>query len=258
LLQPLKVVNPYADQLTFLDDKTRTRRDHVKYLTLIRSIALLHQYQRPIKTVQHKGKEVRYIEVEASDIAMANRLAHEVLGRTLDELPPQTRKLLQAVRPWVLSECQRLAIQRNDFRFTRRQIRELTGWGDTQLKVHLARLADLEYLLIHHKGQAFEYELFYDGEGDAGKPFLIGLLNAEQLKDINKHNYDVKWSGLNEKRSGSGRGLVGSQSVGCRGDEIAFEAMNHKELEASSFEIVKNARHPISLNQPSYMQMAEA
>ena len=43
LLQPLAVINPYADQLTFLDDKTRTRRDHEKYLTLIDSIALLHQ-----------------------------------------------------------------------------------------------------------------------------------------------------------------------------------------------------------------------
>ena len=28
---------------------------------------------------------MRYIEVEASDIALANRLAGEVLGRTLDE-----------------------------------------------------------------------------------------------------------------------------------------------------------------------------
>ncbi|HWW72258.1 MAG TPA: hypothetical protein VN089_20150 [Duganella sp.] len=43
LLQPLKVVNPYADQLTFLDDKTRTRRDHMKYLSLIRAITFLHQ-----------------------------------------------------------------------------------------------------------------------------------------------------------------------------------------------------------------------
>ena len=35
LLRPLRVVNPYARQLTFLDDRTRTRRDHMKYLTLI-------------------------------------------------------------------------------------------------------------------------------------------------------------------------------------------------------------------------------
>ncbi|MEI8325975.1 MAG: CHC2 zinc finger domain-containing protein, partial [Betaproteobacteria bacterium] len=46
LLRPLAVVNPYADRLTFLDDRTRTRRDHEKYLTLIDVIALLHQHQR--------------------------------------------------------------------------------------------------------------------------------------------------------------------------------------------------------------------
>ncbi len=32
LLRPLLVDNPYAPELTFLDDRTRTRRDHVKYL----------------------------------------------------------------------------------------------------------------------------------------------------------------------------------------------------------------------------------
>jgi hypothetical protein len=41
LLGGVHVVNPFADSLTFLDDKTRTRRDHMKYLTLIRAIALL-------------------------------------------------------------------------------------------------------------------------------------------------------------------------------------------------------------------------
>jgi hypothetical protein len=257
LLQPLKVVNPYADQLTFLDDKTRTRRDHVKYLTLIRSIALLHQYQRSIKTVQHKGKEVRYIEVEASDIAMANRLAHEVLGRTLDELPPQTRKLLQAVRPWVLSECQRLAIQRNDFRFTRRQIRELTGWGDTQLRVHLERLTQMEYIVSYggSRGNLVEYELLYDGEGDAGKLFLMGLLDSDTLKNAGTTE---SMRGYMPKFAGSSRPQSGSKAGGYRGDEIGMEAKYIKASEISSIEIVKNARHPVSLNQPSYIQMAEA
>ena len=49
LLRPLAVVNPYADRLTFLADRTRARRDHEKYLTLIDAIALLHQHQRPIR-----------------------------------------------------------------------------------------------------------------------------------------------------------------------------------------------------------------
>lgn len=91
----MAVVNPFADQLTFLSDKTRTRRDHMKYLTLIRCIALLDQHQRPIKHVEHRGKSFAYIEVTQGDIVLANRLAHDILGRTLDELPPQTRGLLE-------------------------------------------------------------------------------------------------------------------------------------------------------------------
>jgi hypothetical protein len=49
LLRPLAVVNPYAERLTFLSEKTRMRRDHEKYLALIDAIALLHQYQREVK-----------------------------------------------------------------------------------------------------------------------------------------------------------------------------------------------------------------
>jgi DNA primase len=94
LLKPLAVVNPYAERLTFLDERTRTRRDHQKYLTLIDAIALLHQHQRPIKTAEQAGQRIEYVEVTPADIALANRLAHEVLGRSLDELPPQTRQVL--------------------------------------------------------------------------------------------------------------------------------------------------------------------
>src|SRR5271155_1058733 len=61
LLKPVSVVTPYARELTFHDGQTRTRRDHTKYLTMIRSIALLHQWQRPRKTVDHRGRAVEYI-----------------------------------------------------------------------------------------------------------------------------------------------------------------------------------------------------
>ena len=80
LLRPLLVANPYARQLKFLDTSTRTRRDHMKYLTLIRAIALLHQHQRAVKTTTHRGEAVEYIEVEPRDIETANRLCHQVLG----------------------------------------------------------------------------------------------------------------------------------------------------------------------------------
>ena len=118
----------------------------MKYLALIRAIALLHQHQREIKTVEHRGQLVRYVEATAADIGLANALAREVLGRTLDELPPQTRRLLDILHAWVSAECLQKNLRRSDLRFGRRQVRAVTGWGDTQTKVHLSRLVELDYV----------------------------------------------------------------------------------------------------------------
>jgi DNA primase len=184
LLRSLAVVNPHADHLTFLSDKTRTRRDHEKYLTLIDAIALLHQHQRPIKTMLDGGQAVEYIEVTTEDIAQANALAHEVLGRSLDELPPQTRRLLAAIVEHVRAQVRDNALRQADVRFTRKDVRDLTGWGDTQLRVHLERLVSLEYLLAHRDGSGgrFAYELLYDGDA-ATIVHLSGLIDAASISD---------------------------------------------------------------------------
>jgi DNA primase catalytic core len=202
LLRSLAVVNPYADRLTFLDDRTRTRRDHEKYLTLIDVIALLHQHQRPVKTVTVQGRAVEYVEAALADIALANRLAHEVLGRSLDELPPQTRRVLSAVRAHVRAKAAAEAVPPSAVRFSRRDIRDASGWGDTQLKVHLGRLADLEYLLVHRQGTSFVYELLYDGDG-RDVPHLSGLIDPAAL------GYDGERSGAASAPSAPGRGAVG-------------------------------------------------
>ena len=185
LLRPLAVVNPYADQLTFLSDKTRTRRDHEKYLTLIDTIALLHQYQRTVKTNPGDGgggAPLEYIEVMLTDIEVANRLSHEVLGRSLDELPPQTRRLLMLIDALVKQQCAAQSVVRCDFHFSRRDVRGYTGWSDFPIKVHMQKLTELEYLLPHRggRGSSFEYELMYDGDGGE-QPRLFGLLDVQTL-----------------------------------------------------------------------------
>lgn len=187
LLKPLHVVNPFATQLTFLSDRTRTRRDHTKYLTLIRTITLMHQHQRPLK----EKDGLHYIEVELSDIAAANALAHEVLGRSLDELPPQTRRLLMLLKQMVEKRCESSALEPEDCLFTRREVRDFSGWSNTQLKVHLDRLEDLEYILPRRgmRGTAYEYELLFDGDTETEKPQLIGLI------DLQKLGYDTEFTG---------------------------------------------------------------
>jgi DNA primase len=178
---------------------------------------LLHQYQRPVKKTTHHGQSVQYIEVTLDDIETANRLAHEVLGRSLDELPPQTRRLLLKIDEMVSKECERLQMDRTDYRFSRRDVRNFTGWGNTQLKTHLCRLEDLEYLLVHHggRGQSFVYELVFERSAAADKPVLPGLIDVEKLR------YDGNRSGLNDDKSGSSRPQVGGVSGGGRGKQTS-------------------------------------
>jgi len=228
LLRPLAVLNPWAGQLTFPDTTTRLRRDHEKYLTLIDAIALLHQYQREVKTVEHRGQQIEYIEVTLADIALANRLAHEVLGRSLDELPPQTRRLLELIGDLVQERATALEMHRRDFRFSRKTLREATGWGDTQLKVHLARLTELEYLLPH-RGPAgrFEYELLHAGGANEGRPHLAGLTDVAHLYDGNR-------SGSQAHQSAPGRGVVGPRSAAGRAGEMAAQPEPAREADDSA------------------------
>jgi DNA primase len=221
LLEPLAVVNPFAGRLTFADARTRTRRDHGKYLGLIAAVTLLHQHQRDRKTATLAGRSVTYVESTLADIAVANRLAHAVLGQSLDELPPQTRRLLHVLHGYVTAEAARLGVEDvGVVRFTRRAVRETCGWGDTQLKIHLARLVDLELVVAHRSERGtFVYELAWRGEGSDGASFLAGLVDPTTLATGGSAGsaparvYDPDRSGPQPGRSGSGRPPVGGRSA---------------------------------------------
>ncbi|VAV87005.1 DNA primase, phage associated [hydrothermal vent metagenome] len=204
LLKPMRIVNPYAPQLTFMDNQTRSRRDHMKYLQLIKTITLLHQYQRDIQTVQHNGKTLNYIEVSKADIATANRLAHEVLGRSLDELPPQTRKLLEMIYDLVQAACKAEHLSQPDYRFSRKQVREYSRWSDFQIKKHMQRLEELEYVLIHSgsRGKSINYELLYRGEARQQDSFVMGLINPDDLRydKSDDKKYDNEKEPLNPEK----------------------------------------------------------
>ena len=239
LLKPLPVVNPFARKLTFLSDRTRTRRDHVKYLTLIRTIALLHQHQRPLK----EKDGLQYIEVETSDIEAANRIAHEVLGRSLDELPPQTRRLLILLREMVDSRCREEELTLDVCLFSRRDVRRFTGWTEFQVRTHLTKLQDMEYILAHYggRGQSFVYELLFNGEDD-GRPQMCGLLDmtTTRTSSIEKNASSMENGSSSTQRAsnehGSSIGKNGSKPSkkgpsglnGRRSGENAQEGENRK------------------------------
>ena len=198
LLQPVPVLNPYAMGLTFPSGRTRNRRDHEKYLTLIDAIALLHQHQRARGQHVVRDRVVEYIAVTLDDIALANQIAPEVLGRSLDELPPQTRRLLDYIRD--------LVKQKNDSGktasiFSRREVKDACGWSLTQVRVHLERLVELEYLAIKcgRMGGPFQYELLIEIDAPENVAH-IGLIDVEELRK--SHTYAVEVAGQNGQVAG--------------------------------------------------------
>jgi DNA primase len=221
LLRPLGVLNPFATRLTFPDTATRLRRDHEKYLTLIDTIALVHQMSREVKAIRNGDKTIEYVEVTAMDIALANRLAHEVLGRSLDELPPQTRRVLRLLDRFVGAEAKKKGLERAHVRFSRRELREAWAMSDTQLRLHLERLVGLEYVLCRRDGPGgrLVYELVYDGGGEDGRPFVPGLIDAAALGATTG-----EVAGLAGELAGVLRADRGPVAVGSRGGESAPSA----------------------------------
>ena len=89
----------------------------------------------------------------------------------------------------------------------RRQVREHSGWSDFQVRTHLGRLVELEYVLVHRggRGQSFVYELLFDGHLDDPAPRLAGLIDTTTLDTgsvegtdpAGSHAYDSNPEGRN-------------------------------------------------------------
>lgn len=185
LLEPVVVINPYAKQLSFPSRTLRARRDNKKYQMLIKAIAFLHQKQRETHTLQRGDQALHYIEVMKDDIRKANALALHVLGHSLDELSAPARNLLKHIHAMVKAVCEKEGIKPCDHVFTRKTIRDVTGWSDWQVRTHIQELTDLEYLKcrVGAWGKEYVYELLYDGEGEDGERFGLSLVDPDSLKE---------------------------------------------------------------------------
>ena len=207
LLRPLEVVNPYVEQLTYPTDRLIHRREQKKYLALINSIALLNQHQRRVRRAARESIEVEYVEVEIEDIALANELAQAVLARSLDELAPPVRGMYEAIRAVCEAEAKARGCGPSDVRLSRREIRELTGWSDWQVRTYCEQLVELEYLHATVSGN--------------GKPALYQMARAEEervlrlrgLTDVDGLKQQLKGQQLKKKAGGDAQRSVDSSTL---------------------------------------------
>lgn len=186
LLKPLAVVNPFSQHLSYPTGSLRSRRDHKKYLNLIRAIAFLFQSQREIKTIQVDGQPVEYIEVTLEDIEKANKLANEVLGQSMDELAKPSRTLLSLIYQMVKEQTEKGKLSLDDFFFNRRMIREYINWTDWQIRAHIKQLEEMEYIYVRmgNRGKEYSYALQYKGQAEDEGRCYLNLTPVEEIRKL--------------------------------------------------------------------------
>jgi DNA primase catalytic core len=180
LLKPIEVVNNFAPFLDYPFDRLQMRREFGKYMTLINTITLLHQYQRPQKTMMQNGEAVPYIEVMEEDIALANELVLEFFPNSIDELAPHTRRLASEIGKLVKSK-------EGEARFTRKELRDTCGWNDYSIRQGLEQLCTLGYVgkVGGQNGVAFTYELLIDaGSEDRSSLFLTSVQELKRRLSV--------------------------------------------------------------------------
>jgi predicted transcriptional regulator len=113
ILQPITVINPYAELLQIPKEVFKQRRSNAHYLAFIEVITFYNQYQRrwtdgdsgeiiyePGGTVPPSGGK-GFIETTIEDIEEANQLMKEILLRKSDELNGACRNYFEELKQWL-------------------------------------------------------------------------------------------------------------------------------------------------------------
>ena len=193
LLKPLSVFNPFSNEIKFPSDILRTRRDNFRFLNLIEAITFLHQFQRQHKEMieETTGEIVEYIESTIDDYRIAYNISKDILETTLDEVPKNSRDLLNLIYDYIKEKSKQNKIAETDVSFTRREIREFTKWSDDQIKNHIRKLEEMEYLYIEKgtKGQQYLYKAA-DAE-NCGNDLVKQIPTPEEIERILKNSKKI-------------------------------------------------------------------
>lgn len=166
----------------------------LKSLSLIQAIVLLHDQKRPKKKNQSNNSDLQQFEHSWENIALAIKLAHEILGRTLPNLSGPSILLLLLIDEMVDKVCVNQQINRVDVRFTGEEIKKYTGWSGSKITLHLQPLKKQRYIQEEDE----MYKLVYNEKGKKIERFLIDpiFLNFDLSKknakifDLSKEIHD--------------------------------------------------------------------
>jgi predicted transcriptional regulator len=142
VLERLPTLIPFAERLgeLFPPGEQRARRDYTKVLTIIALLTFLHQRQR--QQLQVGGR--LFLVSSLADLDNALRiLTPEILNATIHGLPKGAFKILEKLQA--------------DSSLTVREIRILTGLGETTVRRHLEALMERGFALKDDSTRAHTY-----------------------------------------------------------------------------------------------------
>ncbi|MFZ6053510.1 hypothetical protein [Halocola ammonii] len=151
ILEPVKVINPFAELLKLPQEIFKPRRTNNHYLQFIEVVTFYHQFQREQKANKETGEV--FIETTLEDIRKANRLLKEILLRKSDELSGACRNYLENIKAYLEQE--------GKSQFTNREIRKALRINESNQKRWTLSLL-YNYYLKRVKGtrsKGYEYEI---------------------------------------------------------------------------------------------------
>lgn len=177
LLEPVKVVIDYAPLIEFPASWLRTRRDHDRFPSLIEAVAFLNQHRRRVK---RDGKDRAYIESEIEDYRIAYDLARIALQDSLDDMSKHERSFLKELRDAVERHSAEGRTRREEYGFTRKDVRGWLGLPDYVVKRHMQKLEELEHVDVRLAGRGGRHSYRLTDWND-GRQLFRGLTTPDEL-----------------------------------------------------------------------------
>jgi len=133
------------------------------------------------------GNSIEYIECTSNDYKTAYDLLKDgILDNTLDDIPRQARELLNLIKNYLEKSADKENLPVHKRIFTRKDIREYTGWTFVQIRNNFRILKDYEYvtLLPEKKATAHQYRLSvsYSDENEIKNHILSPAELKERIK----------------------------------------------------------------------------
>ena len=197
ILEPIKIVNPYAEELTLPEEVFKPRRTNNHYLQFIEAVTFYHQWQRPQRVIEETGEV--YVETTLEDIEYANELLQDILLRKSDELTGACRNYLEQVKDYLATRGEVGEEQEPITSFSNLEIRKALRVNVSNQKRYTTSLLAHYYIrkVSGKKGTRYGYEIVSIEEFESLKGQISNVLgsNLKKLKDREVQSKSKsKWS----------------------------------------------------------------